>query len=79
MKQIELFDTTKLQIFRICLSTICIFFLGCPTAPQDETPKTSDFSLEDLNPSSPTYGQFVGPTFYKDRDFVVAFYFGDHG
>tara|TARA_B100001123_G_C14704267_1_gene786608 strand:+ start:60 stop:242 length:183 start_codon:yes stop_codon:yes gene_type:complete len=28
-----------------------------------------DYSLEDVNDTSPTYGQFVGPSYFQNQDF----------
>ena len=27
-----------------------------------------DYSLEDINPTSPTYGQMIGPSYFTDQD-----------
>ena len=32
-----------------------------------------DFSLEDINPSSETYEQFVGPSYFSDDFLIVGF------
>lgn len=32
-----------------------------------------DFALEDLNPNSDTYGEFIGPSYYLD-DIVIIFF-----
>jgi len=32
-----------------------------------------DFSLEDLNPNSGTYGQLIGPSDYLGQIFIVFF------
>lgn len=37
----------------------------------------TDFSLEDVNPNSPSYRQLVGPSNYEGN--VSAYYFGDQG
>ena len=34
----------------------------------------SDFSLEDINPSSETYEQFVGPSYFSDDVLIVGFF-----
>ena len=37
----------------------------------------TNFSLEDINPNSPTYGDLIGPSFYKGN--ASGYYFGDQG
>ena len=49
----------------------------CSKNPEENEHHVSDFSLEDLNPNSPTYRQLIGPWSYDDQ--VSAFYFGDQG
>ena len=34
----------------------------------------SDFSLSDLNPSSDTYGQSIGPSYFSNNIIVIGFY-----
>tara|TARA_B100000029_G_C17091920_1_gene784560 strand:+ start:28 stop:195 length:168 start_codon:yes stop_codon:yes gene_type:complete len=34
----------------------------------------NDFSLEDLNPASDTYGEIVGPSYFSNSVRVVGFF-----
>ena len=34
----------------------------------------SDFSLEDINPSSETYGEYVGPSYFSDDVLILGFF-----
>ena len=34
----------------------------------------NDFSLEDLNPTSDTYGQIIGPSYFSNTVRVVGFF-----
>jgi hypothetical protein len=34
----------------------------------------SDFSLSDLNPSSDTYGQSIGPSYFSNNIIVIGFF-----
>ena len=34
----------------------------------------SDFSLRDINPSSETYEQFIGPSYFSDEALIVGFF-----
>jgi len=33
-----------------------------------------DFSLEDVNPASDTYGQLIGPSYFDNTIRVIAFF-----
>ncbi len=79
MQLTKLFNIPTWQLFWNSIAIICMCFCGCLTSPEDEDPRLSDFSLQDLNPNSITYGKFVGPAFYKEKEIVVGFYFGDQG
>ena len=37
----------------------------------------TNFSLEDINPNSPTFGDLIGPSFYIGN--ASGYYFGDQG
>jgi len=53
-------------------------FVACSKKnPTGSNPSVSVFSLEDLNPNSPTYQQFIGPSTYEGK--VSGYYFGDQG
>ena len=43
----------------------------------NNSPEYADFSLEDINPNSPTYGSLIGPSYYNGN--VSSYYFGDQG
>ena len=43
----------------------------------NNSPEYADFSLEDINPNSPSYGSLIGPSFYNG--YVSSYYFGDQG
>ena len=34
----------------------------------------SDFSLRDINPSSETYEQLIGPSYFSDEALIVGFF-----
>ena len=34
----------------------------------------NDFSLTDLNPSSDTYGQSIGPSYFSNNIIVIGFF-----
>jgi hypothetical protein len=34
----------------------------------------NDFSLSDLNPSSDTYGQSIGPSYFSNNIIVIGFF-----
>ena len=48
---------------------ILIFFLFIGI-----TYSQNDFSLEDVNPASDTYGQYVGPSYFNDNICVIGFF-----
>ena len=47
-------------LFIFCL------FLGIVTAQ-------NNFSLEDVNPASDTYGQYIGPSYFSNNICVIGF------
>ena len=38
------------------------------------TDAQNDFSLEDVNPASDTYGQYIGPSYFSDNICVIGFF-----
>ena len=52
-----------MRIFRL------IFFL-CVTVISAQ----NDFSLEDVNPASDTFGQLVGPSYFSNNICVIGFF-----
>jgi len=50
-------------------SYLFIFFLllGITTAQ-------TDFTLEDVNPASDTYGQYIGPSYFSNNICVIGFF-----
>ena len=45
--------------------------------PSEET--VYDWSLEDINPNSDYYSQYIGPSTFIEQDFVSVYYFGKAG
>jgi len=53
-------------------------FVACSKKnPTGSNPSIFDFSLEDLNPNSPTYQQLIGPSTYQGE--VSGYYFANQG
>lgn len=77
MENQTLWKICNILLLRLCLGLLSIMIVTCSKNPEENEHHVSDFSLEDLNPNSPTYRQLIGPWSYDDQ--VSAFYFGDQG
>ena len=55
-------------------SALSVLLLSCAFAARGGADPVPDFALEDVNPSSASFGDSVGPADYRGS--VTAWYFG---
>ena len=67
------------RIIHISLMYVVLAIVpSCSLLDQNNnSPEYDDFSLEDINPKSPSYSSLIGPSFYNGN--VSSYYFGDQG